>query len=156
MGRPPKPTVLKEVTGNPGRRPLPKGEPKPDATMPSCPTWLGREGKAEWRRLAGELHRIGLLTRVDRAALAAYCQAWDDFYHSTKDIAARGLVVDTGRGHVRNPSTLVKANAVQQLLAGASQFGLTPVARARMGAFIGAAPKDGQSPDELEEFLKDA
>lgn len=153
MGRNPKPTVLKEVTGNPGKRPLSKGEPQPDRSMPSCPTWLGREAKAEWRRLAGELNRIGLLTRVDRAALSAYCQAWDDFYQATRDIREHGLCIQTERGKVRNPASLIRAKAVEQLLQLASHFGLTPVARARIGQFILVPPKDGQGQDDFDRFL---
>ena len=36
-GRKPKPTVLKELEGNPGRRPLNKNEPKPNKKAPRCP-----------------------------------------------------------------------------------------------------------------------
>lgn len=36
-GRPPKPTAIKELEGNPGKRPLNKNEPKPKQTAPKCP-----------------------------------------------------------------------------------------------------------------------
>jgi hypothetical protein len=33
--------------------------------MWSCPNWLDKEARPEWRRLGPELERIGLLTGVD-------------------------------------------------------------------------------------------
>jgi hypothetical protein len=39
-GRPPKPTALKLMTGNPGRRPLPKDEPAPPKGDVLAPAWL--------------------------------------------------------------------------------------------------------------------
>ena len=72
-GRKPKPTALKLIEGNPGKRPINGHEPKPPASKPTCPSHLSPTAKAEWKRLAEALHRIGLLTQADRTALAAYC-----------------------------------------------------------------------------------
>ena len=38
--------------------------------------WLEQLSKHEWDRLVGELAKLRLLTRLDRAALAAYCNAY--------------------------------------------------------------------------------
>ena len=48
-GRKPKPTAIKELEGNPGKRKLNNKEPKPDKGMPVCPEWLPPEAKAEWK-----------------------------------------------------------------------------------------------------------
>jgi phage terminase small subunit len=69
-GRKPKPTHLKLVTGNPGRRPLNDCEPQPEIALPPVPPELCDDAKLEWDRVSFELHRAGLLTKVDRAALA--------------------------------------------------------------------------------------
>jgi hypothetical protein len=74
-GRKPKPTVLKLITGNPGRRPLNRREPKLRPGIPSCPPHLSPEAKREWSRVIPLLAECRLVTEVDRAALAAYCQA---------------------------------------------------------------------------------
>ena len=58
-GRKPKPTALKKLEGNPGKRPLNELEPMPQVTMLRCPNWLEPEAKKEWRRLAPVL--IGLV-----------------------------------------------------------------------------------------------
>ena len=39
-GRKPKPTALKVLEGNPGKRPLNLYEPTPEGDLPECPEWL--------------------------------------------------------------------------------------------------------------------
>ena len=39
-GRKPKPTAMKELEGNPGKRPLNPNEPRPERKAPRCPAWL--------------------------------------------------------------------------------------------------------------------
>lgn len=75
-GRRPKPTRLKVLTGNPGKRPLNTDEPKPEVATPECPAELGPVARREWDRLACELTALRILTNLDRAALAAYCGAY--------------------------------------------------------------------------------
>src|SRR5262245_60351860 len=75
-GRKPTPTRLKILYGNPGKRPLNGREPKPPPDLPKCPAHLDAEARKEWRRLARSLHACGILTSVDRAILAAYCQCY--------------------------------------------------------------------------------
>jgi phage terminase small subunit len=55
-GPKPKPTELKIIEGNPGKRPLNKNEPRPPRLSPQCPNWLLPEAKKEWKRL-GRLYR---------------------------------------------------------------------------------------------------
>jgi len=62
--------------GNPGKRPLNTNEPQPELGIPELPTMLNGEALLEWHRITVELLQLGLMTKVDRAALAAYCQAW--------------------------------------------------------------------------------
>ena len=69
-GRKPKPTALKLIEGNPGKRAINGQEPMPPASLPDCPQHLTTEARAEWQRLAEILNGIGLLTQVDRAAMA--------------------------------------------------------------------------------------
>ena len=54
-GRKPKPTAIKVLEGNPGKRPLNKFEPAPEKKAPPCPEWLNGEAKAEWERLADKM-----------------------------------------------------------------------------------------------------
>lgn len=75
-GRKGTPTALKRIRGNPGKRPINGQEPKPPSSQPTCLSHLSSSASAEWKRLAASLNRIGLLTQVDRAVLAAYCQPY--------------------------------------------------------------------------------
>jgi phage terminase small subunit len=63
-GRKPKPTALKLIEGNPGKRPITGSEPKPPSTLPTCPSHLSASAKAEWKRLAHTLNTIGLLKQA--------------------------------------------------------------------------------------------
>ena len=71
-GRKPKPTALKKLEGNPGKRKLNTKEPMPEKGMPDCPKWLLPEAKEEWKRLCQKLSEMGVLTESDMAAFAAY------------------------------------------------------------------------------------
>lgn len=49
-GRKPKPTNLKILEGNPGKRPLNLKEPKPLQIAPECPKWLKTLAKDIWEK----------------------------------------------------------------------------------------------------------
>ena len=74
----------------PGPKPTPRHktlENSPLAAMPRCPDHLDHVARKEWRRLATPLHTAGLLTLADRAALAAYCQAWSRWVEAEQKLA---------------------------------------------------------------------
>lgn len=101
--------------------------------IPSCPAALSREGKAEWKRVTKELDAMGLLAKVDRGALTAYCEAWEEFVLLLKKVRSEGPVVYTDKGNaIQNPTLGAKNNAAQRVMKFAAQFGMTPVARAKL------------------------
>jgi phage terminase small subunit len=53
-GRRPKPTRMKILTGNPGKRRLNENEPKPEPSVPDCPSELGPVARQEWDRLVAQ------------------------------------------------------------------------------------------------------
>ena len=59
-GRPPKPTALKILEGNRGKRALNTDEPKPKSGAPKCPSFLSPEAKKEWRRIVRALEVVEL------------------------------------------------------------------------------------------------
>lgn len=127
-GRKPKPTRLKLLNGNPGKRPVNRSEPAPSGSVGACPTWLSAEAKREWQRILPELERLGLATLVDRAALAAYCQAWAEFEMATKQLTREGRV-RLGKPH---PAVARQKAALQAIRSFGSEFGLTPASRSRI------------------------
>lgn len=69
-----KPTQLKVIEGNPGKRHLPDNEPKPRPLVsPKCPKYLHEEAKKVWKKLAPVVARMGLLTEADQDAFANLC-----------------------------------------------------------------------------------
>ena len=52
MGRRPKPTHLKLIQGNPGKRSLNDAEPNPPRGVPSPPDHMTSAAKEAWNRLA--------------------------------------------------------------------------------------------------------
>ena len=152
-GRRPKPTHLKIVSGNPGKRALNKREPKPRREIPPCPTHLNDASKVAWRRLAEMLHRIGILTEADALALERLCDCYADI------LACRELIGRDGRTYTTvtaQGDTLIKGNpAVAQLRAADAQFksylvefGLTPAARSKV-----QVADDDEEEDKLKEFF---
>jgi len=134
-GPPPKPTALKVIAGNPGKKALPKGEPKPKVEMPAMPRHLSTEARIEWERLGPVLVRLKLLTRLDRAAFAAYCQAWARHVEAEEQIAKASALAFTGNGYpIVNPWHTISKQAVDQMSKFLGEFGLTPAARTRINA----------------------
>lgn len=75
-GRPPKPTSLKVLEGNRGKRSLNGKEPDPDYLDElQAPAWLPDEAKAVWSELAFKLRKAKLLTVVDVPAMEQMCIA---------------------------------------------------------------------------------
>lgn len=139
-GRIPAPTAMKLLRGgSPGRDsggrkvPLP---PKFVRATPDAPEWLDDEGRAEWARVAPGLERLALLKPEDRAALAVYCETWSRYVKAVQQCRAEGLVLTnpaSGRAHA-NPAAAIAQTAAAQMLRFAQEFGLTPVAEARLAA----------------------
>lgn len=133
-GPPPKPTALKLVQGNPGRRPLPENEPTPVVAEPEWPDELAEDARAEWRRVAPQLLALGMLSKLDRAALSAYCVAWARWLQAEQHIKVHGPIVAAPRTGVpmQNPFLSVANKAMDQFLRLAAEFGMTPSARSRV------------------------
>lgn len=149
-GPPPKPTKLKLLEGNPGKRPLPQNEPKPKPIAPKCPSWLDKEAKKEWKRLAPELEKLGLLTTVDGTAMAAYCQAYSRWREAEEFITKHGTVMKTPSGYMQQlPHVSISSTALKHMRAFCTEFGLTPASRTR----IDVKPLEGQE-DLMEKLLR--
>ena len=61
-GGKPKPTAVKKLEGNPGKRKLNTKEPVLAKGMPACPDWLIPEAKKDWERLAKSVNQMDVLT----------------------------------------------------------------------------------------------
>jgi len=147
-GRPRTPTRMKELAGNPGKRPLNGAEPRPKKKRPPCPKHLQGEARKEWNRMAKQLFELGLLTQVDRAALAAYCQAWADWVRAHEELAQGSMITVTEKGYpVLNPWWSVATTAAKQMKSFLTEFGMSPGSRSRLN--VG----ENERPATVEDLL---
>ena len=83
--------------------------------------------------MAKELHEIGVLTTIDRAALAGYCVAYGRWMEAEKIVAEKGAVLKTTAGNlIQNPYLAVANKAWEHMMKAAVEFGLTPSSRSRV------------------------
>jgi P27 family predicted phage terminase small subunit len=163
-GRRPKPSYLKVVTGNPGKRPIGEDwvKPEPPKRPIAAPALLDRYAKAEWTRLAPGLHKLGLLTFLDRGPFVAYCQAWSIYRHAQEalddlsrkdDSGLGGMLMRTKAGNtIQNPLIGIRNKALRDMVRYAAEFGFTPSARARVQD---AAPKAAKGAASGASFFDD-
>ncbi len=118
------------------------GEPTLPLKVPPCPAFLGKEGKAEWRRQAKLLLAMRVISDADRAALAVWCQAWEEFVVATGRLESPdAYTYTTDKGYEgQSPWVAIKKGAAETLLRVAQQFGFTPSARARIQAPVAPEP----------------
>ncbi|WP_323768596.1 phage terminase small subunit P27 family [Marinovum sp.] len=135
------PTNLKVVTGTVRPHRLNPDEPRPEPVAPDAPDHLTDVARAEWDRIVTELTALGLLTRLDRGSLAAYCQAWGRWRTAEealarmagRDSATEGLMIRTKSGNfIQNPLVGTANKAMADMLRYAAEFGMTPSARSRI------------------------
>lgn len=142
-GRKPMPTHLKLLRGNPGKGKINREEPEPalPPAPPDPPSVLTGYAAAEWRRIAGELFRLKLLTTFDIYPLAAYCQAYQNWRTAVekleliakRDPPMAGLLIKTQKGGVmQNPLYLTVRQSANDMVRYANEFGFTPAARSRI------------------------
>src|SRR5262245_47442179 len=117
-GRRPKPTHLRLLQGNPGKRPINKNEPKPAAKPPKPPEHLNAVALAEWNRLSQELSTLGLLTSVDSTAFSAYCMVYARWIDAEEALKKTGPVVRSPSGYpMISPYYTVANQSLQQMRA---------------------------------------
>jgi len=108
-------------------------------TQPRCPAHLSAVARNEWRRLAGPLFDAGILTIADRAALAAYCQAWARWIEAEEQLKKTPALLKTPSGYVQQSPWLSVANKQLELMGRfMAELGLTPTARERLNLPVSA------------------
>lgn len=119
---------------------------KPQIVKPSSaveignpPSWLGKEAKREWRRIAPILNERKVLTEGDLGTVQSYCVAFGIMVEAQKQIKKDGILLD-GKKH----PALGTLNAAQTTMRlAANELGLTPISRSR------AAIRENDDDDSL-------
>jgi phage terminase small subunit len=112
-GDKPKPTALKLIAGNPGKRPLNRREPNAGPLDLDPPSELSQEARSHWQRLAPMLAASGVMRQSDRDVLALYCESYVVHMANLRD----------GKLNV---------SLVGQLRQMLGEMGMTPATRARI------------------------
>jgi P27 family predicted phage terminase small subunit len=163
-GRKPKPTAMKALHGNPGKRPLNKEEPKYGGTT-QIPSWVPKGAKEEFERITLILGDLDMLKATDQAALEAYCVAYAAWRQAEERLEKDGEVVkeialDRHNNPIRDPEnnnaiiyrlkrhpmSVVAKDRMAAMLRAASLFGFDPSSRSRV-----QIPEGAEVPDEDED-----
>ena len=145
-GRKPKPTHLKLLEGNPGKRALNKNEPVPEGDLFDAPEWLSEEQRAVWTYAIANAP-AGLLKRLDRAMLTMWVVAEALHADAAQKVAKAGAVVRTRNGEVtQNPYLSVMNRQAAIMVKLASEMGFSPASRTRIQLEEGDGGKKPESP----------
>ena len=142
MARPTKPTALKLVTGNPGKRALNKQEPDPDYLCDlTPPAWLDAGAADVWNDIAPKLRAAKVLTEIDVQLLAMGCISIAQYRQAVKRtgeslVKAKIIESEDGKaiesGEQINPWFIVQSMSFKQASAVFKEFGMSPAARTRI------------------------
>ena len=132
-GRRPKPAAIRRLEGGLAGHGWDRDEPMPLDAVPRCPEHLAPMARAKWRRVARPLHSIGLLTSIDRAALAAYCQAYARWVEAEEQLREGPAVVRAASGRAKPaPWAAIATKQLEIMARYIGELGLTPTSPVRL------------------------
>jgi P27 family predicted phage terminase small subunit len=174
MGRTALPANVHSIRGNPSKLSAAdldgQAQIRIKFEVPKIPQHLGAAARAEWARITPHLLAAGLVTSLDRAALAAYCQAWGEW--ALLEARVKQLMAEpsaAGAGKTRGADALIdvtpsgykqvsalaqaRDRALDRMLRFAKEFGLTPASRIQSTTGQQLA-LPGVPDDPMESFLQ--
>jgi P27 family predicted phage terminase small subunit len=164
-GRHAKPAVVHLLTGNRSKKNAAAlldevHNPLLPVEAPEAPDWLDEEACAEWERVTPDLIKLGLISRLDRQALAQYCEAVSDYRRWTLRIQRLNASLED-KGDVQTYRTGAKDLSIWRKLrndaerradSAGAKFGFSPLARRALRAAM--APQAELFPNEQQEIAK--
>ena len=155
-GPAPKPTKWKRFAGNPGHRPLNRNEPRLPAGVPPAPECVLQDeiALAEWNRVVPELLRLGVLSELYAAAIAAYCMSFSRWQQAEEILRQEGRTYKLRNGTVcKHPAVDIARDAMVMMRVFAGEFGMSPAARSRLHVTM---PDDQESKKVRRYFGNEA
>jgi P27 family predicted phage terminase small subunit len=130
MGRPRKPTKLRQLDGFPDKRPL-NLEPEPTGPL-TRPDFVSGEAAKEWDRCVAAMPPA-FFTAADVPVLTVYCLAWVMYRNALASIARDGLFASGSMGQrVPHPAIAVIRAQTEIILRASDRLGMSPAARTRL------------------------
>lgn len=131
-GPAPKPTALKVLAGNPGKRRLPDDEPAASVVYPEPPAGYDADQCAQWHSLAGVFFRAKLISELDVHAFAELVKTVLEEKEYTRQIGTTFLVTGPNGVPMRNPLLGLRDKARKRMDDLIKEFGGTPSSRTRV------------------------
>lgn len=134
MARPTKPTKLKLVEGNRGKRAINKQEPDPEYLNDlAAPSFLSAGAAAVWNEIAQNLRNARLLTKLDVPMLAMGCEALARYRRLTAESneGSRSIGSEESEKDAWMLTT-IQSMSFKQAMTVLQQFGMSPAARTKI------------------------
>ena len=141
-GRKKLPTAMKKMQGTLEKSRVLENEMQVDLVthLPEAPELLSTIGVEEWYKVTSQLFNLKMLHHIDLRLIESYCNEIALYIECEMELRKNGRVEvfkNTNGDIVRtqaNPFVKMKNDSLANALKLASQFGLTPVARASISA----------------------
>ena len=131
----PQPKGLKQIASSQQKN-GPPSEGVSSVHVFEAPPVLGPLAREEWDRLTAELLSKGVLSRVDRGPLTAYCIAYGQMMEAVEMVEKHGAMVKSPNGFPQQSPYLSHLNKqIEIMIRIASEFGFTPASRSRIFSF---------------------
>jgi P27 family predicted phage terminase small subunit len=132
-GRKPKPTHLKLLDGNAGRRPLNIDEPVPAEVISGPPGWMTAAQQKIWRD-AVEASPPGLLRSLDSSIFSIWVVARALHQEAAEKVSQYGAIIKSpANGQpIQSPYLGIMNRQAQIMMKAVSEMGFSPTSRARV------------------------
>jgi P27 family predicted phage terminase small subunit len=108
--------------------------------LPLAPSLLSEIGKEEWNKVTRQLYNLNMLYKIDLRLVEAYCNEMSLYIETETMLREKGRiqVFKNSDGTIKHaqavPYQKIAKDALNAALKLATQFGLTPTARASISA----------------------
>tara|TARA_R100001530_G_scaffold123008_1_gene90837 strand:+ start:721 stop:1194 length:474 start_codon:yes stop_codon:yes gene_type:complete len=141
-GRKKLPTKIKKMQGTLDVSRATNNEMQVDVCqeLPAAPQWLSEIGKEEWCKVTNQLFNLQMLHQIDLQLIAAYCNEMSLYIETEIMLREKGRIqiFKNSDGTLKHaqavPYQKIAKDALDKAMKLATQFGLTPVARASISA----------------------
>ena len=142
MGRKMLPTRVKKVKGTLENRRLNPNEPQPTISKPEAPDFLDHVALKEWNRVVDLLFDLGIMSDLDVAVLAAYCNSYSKVIHAQEQLNKManesnpgGMLHRSATGSiVQNPLMGIVNVSSRDMCRYAAELGITPASRPKVNS----------------------
>ncbi len=131
-GPKPKPTLLKVLNGNPGKRPLNQREPKPTGDLKDPPDHFSQEQTDIWNYAIAHAPK-GLLKNIDLSVLEIWTTSFALYREAERLLKQAGPTVSSPNGLLMpHPSIAIMNKQAGNMMKAAAEMGFTPSSRSRI------------------------